>query len=97
MTDIEGSTRLAGRLGDAFAQVLDEHFVLLDAAISAHEGTLVSSEGDLCLPVQFRAAGIAAAIDAQRALVAHSWPADDSEVRMGVHAGEALAAATTLV
>lgn len=92
MTDIEGSTRLAGRLGDAFAQALDEHFGLLDAAITAHEGTLVSSEGDSVFAVFSSARqAIAAAIDAQRALGAHSWPADEQvKVRMGVHAGEAL-------
>ena len=92
MTDIEGSTRLAGRLGDDFAQVLDEHFALLDAAIAANEGTVVSSEGDSVFAVFSSARqAISAAIDAQRALAAHAWPdGEQVRVRMGAHAGEAV-------
>jgi len=46
MTDIEGSTRLVGLLGDAFHELLNGHFALLDKAVTGNGGTLVSSEGD---------------------------------------------------
>jgi predicted ATPase/class 3 adenylate cyclase len=92
MTDIEGSTRLAARLGSGFAQVLDDHFTLLDRAITANDGTVVSSEGDAVFAVFGSARqAINAAVEAQRALAAHAWPADEQlKVRMGANAGEAL-------
>ena len=92
MTDIEGSTRLAGRLGDDFASVLDDHFRLLDEAIVANGGTAVSSEGDSVFAVFASAReAIQAAIDAQRAIGAHKWPKGEQlKVRIGAHAGEAL-------
>ena len=37
-TDIEGSTRLLRRLGDAYADVLAEHQRLLREAFAAHGG-----------------------------------------------------------
>lgn len=92
MTDIEGSTRLTARAGAEFARLLDEHFALLDASVNGNGGTVVSSEGDALFAV-FPAArqAIAAAIEAQRALEAHDWPADRTiKVRMGIHAGEAV-------
>ncbi len=92
MTDIEGSTRLAGRLGDDFASVLDDHFRLLDEAIVANGGTAVSSEGDSVFAVFASAReAIQAAIDAQRAIGVHKWPKGEQlKVRIGAHAGEAL-------
>ncbi len=92
MTDIEGSTRLAASAATRFAALLDEHFTLLDAAVKANGGTAVSSEGDALFAVFSSARqGIAAAIDAQRALGGHEWPNDAViKVRMGVHAGEAV-------
>jgi predicted ATPase/class 3 adenylate cyclase len=92
MSDIEGSTRLVATVGDVFPRLLDEHFELLDKAIAAHAGTLVSSEGDSVFAVFASARqAVAASIDAQRALAAHRWPpAAHVKVRMGIHAGEAV-------
>ncbi|HUI37641.1 MAG TPA: adenylate/guanylate cyclase domain-containing protein, partial [Gaiellaceae bacterium] len=45
-TDIEGSTRLLQRAGDAYAALLDEHRRLLDEAFRGHGGVVVDSEGD---------------------------------------------------
>jgi class 3 adenylate cyclase len=45
-TDIEGSTRLLSALGDRYAALLDAHSEILRAAIGAHAGTGVSTEGD---------------------------------------------------
>ena len=92
MSDIEGSTRLVAAVGDAFPRLLDEHFELLDQAIAAHAGTVVSSEGDSVFAV-FPSArqAVAAAVDAQRAMAAHRWPpAAPVKIRIGIHAGEAV-------
>jgi predicted ATPase/class 3 adenylate cyclase len=92
MTDIEGSTRLVAALGEEFPRLLDEHFSVLDEAVTVNGGTVVSSEGDSLFAV-FPAArqAMAAAIDGQRAIAGHDWPnAAALKVRMGIHAGEAI-------
>jgi class 3 adenylate cyclase len=92
MTDIEGSTRLAAAVHEAFPRVLDDHFRLLEEAISAQHGTLVSSEGDSVFAVFPTARqAVAAAAAAQGALASHPWPqAVPVTVRMGIHVGEAV-------
>lgn len=45
-TDIEGSTRLLQRHGSAYAGMLSEHHRLIRAALSAHGGVEVKTEGD---------------------------------------------------
>ena len=45
-TDIEGSTRLLRRAGDAYAELLARHRALLDEAFTRHRGVVVDSEGD---------------------------------------------------
>ena len=90
-TDLEGSTALLKRLGrDRYEEVLAEHSRLLGAAVAAHEGRVVDTQGDSVF-VAFRTAAdaVSAAVDAQRDLAAQTWP-DDAElkVRMGLHTGE---------
>jgi predicted ATPase/class 3 adenylate cyclase len=89
-SDIEGSTRLLQRAGDAYPGLLAEHRRLLRDAFARHGGYEVDSEGDAFF-VAFASAGeaVAAAAAAQRALAEHEWP-DDAEirVRMGLHTGE---------
>lgn len=83
---------MAAAVGDAFARVLDEHFALLGQAIQAHDGSVVSSEGDSVFAVfpTVRLA-VAAAVDGQRALTGHGWPPGAAvKVRIGIHAGEAV-------
>ena len=92
MTDIEGSTQLVGRLGTAWPAVLDGHFAVMRAAVAAHDGTWISSEGDAVFAVfpSVRQA-IAAAVQAQREIQAP--PSSDGptlKVRMGIHVGEAV-------
>jgi predicted ATPase/class 3 adenylate cyclase len=92
MTDIEGSTLLVGRLGDAWPSLLDEHFALMRAAVEANGGTWISSEGDSVFAV-FPSArlAVAAAVRAQRETAIHEWPEGaHPTVRMGIHAGEAI-------
>jgi predicted ATPase/class 3 adenylate cyclase len=89
-TDIEGSTKLLGRLGDRYPEVLERHQRLLRDAFSSRGAVEVSTEGDSFFVV-FPAAPAAldAAVAAQRAMEAQSWPDGESvRVRMGLHTGE---------
>jgi predicted ATPase/class 3 adenylate cyclase len=91
MTDIEGSTRLFTQLGEAYPPLLERHNQIIREAVARHEGVEVKTEGDAFL-VAFSDAsrGVAAAVDAQRALAAEDWPFDTPIlVRMAVHAGDA--------
>ena len=93
-TDIEGSTQLLRRLGDAYANVLAEHQRLLREAFAAHGGREVDTQGDAFFVAFPRAVdAVRAAVAAQRALAAHPWPAGGAvRVRMGLHTGEPAAA-----
>jgi predicted ATPase/class 3 adenylate cyclase len=89
-SDIEGSTRLLQRTGDAYADLLAEHRRLLGEAFERHNGFHVDSEGDAFFVV-FASAGDAAlaAAEAQLALAGHPWPEEtEIRVRMGLHSGE---------
>ena len=91
MSDIEGSTRLFHRLGSDYVPLLAEHRALLRDAVARHHGREVETEGDALL-IAFGDAGdaVAAALDGQRALAAHAWPAGgDVRVRIGLHTGQA--------
>ena len=89
-TDIEGSTKLVQALGDDFHELLNEHHRLMRAAIEAHGGVEVSTEGDAFFVVFDSAPSAAqAAIAAQRSFCEHAWPGDvEMAVRMGLHTGE---------
>src|SRR3972149_709610 len=90
-TDIEGSTRLAERLGAAArGEVLQGRPGVLAAACPAPSGREIKTEGDSFFVV-FRSAqaAVGATVDAQRALAAHAWPDGAAvRVRMGLHTGE---------
>jgi predicted ATPase/class 3 adenylate cyclase len=89
MTDIEGSTRLLQMLGDQYPQLLADHYRLLREAFGS-TGVEVRSEGDALFYVFVDApSAVRAALDGQRRLAEHRWPADASvRVRMGIHSGE---------
>jgi predicted ATPase/class 3 adenylate cyclase len=91
MSDIEGSTRLFHRLGSDYVPLLAEHRRLLREAVARHRGHEVETEGDALLIAFGDAAdAVAAALDGQRALAAHAWPAGgDVRVRIGLHTGQA--------
>src|SRR5215212_319525 len=86
-TDIEGSTQLLRRLGDAYAGVLAAHQRLLREAFAAHGGREVDTQGDAFFVAFPRAVdAVQAAEAAQRALTAHPWPEGATvRVRMGLH------------
>src|SRR5829696_36298 len=90
-TDIEGSTTLWERDCEAMTAAVEHHLALLDAAIHAHGGTHFKTVGD-AVQVAFPTApaAIAAACDAQCALLAEDWgEIGPLRVRMALHAGEA--------
>ena len=89
-TDLEGSTELLKRLGSGYAGVLEDHRRLLEGAIADHGGMVVDTQGDSCFAAFSRGRdAVAAAIEGQRSLATHSWPAGESVcVRMGLHTGE---------
>ena len=89
-TDIEGSTRLLRRLGDAYVEANDRHLAILRTAISDAGGTVVRTEGDAFFAAFPTApAAVEAAVAAQRALASESWPEGATvAVRMGLHTGE---------
>jgi predicted ATPase/class 3 adenylate cyclase len=91
-TDIEGSTRLLQALGDDYPNVLGEHHRLLREAVEGAGGVPIGTEGDsLFSAFGSASAAVAAAVAAQRALSAHTWPGGAVvRVRMGLHTGEAL-------
>lgn len=90
-TDIEGSTKLLGRLGDRYADVLVDHFGILRDALAAHGGVEQGTEGDSLFAVFPGATrAVRAAVESQRALGEHDWPnSEPVRVRMGLHSGEA--------
>jgi predicted ATPase/class 3 adenylate cyclase len=89
MTDIEGSTRLLQALGDRYPQLLADHYRLLRDAFGS-AGVEVRSEGDaLFYAFADAPSAVRAALDGQRRLAEHRWPADAVvRVRMGIHSGE---------
>jgi predicted ATPase/class 3 adenylate cyclase len=90
-SDIEGSMELSRALGPRFDELNDTHAAMVRAAVDAHRGRVVRTEGDAFFAVFTEAAAAArAAIDIQRALTAHPWPDGHAlRVRVGLHTGSA--------
>jgi predicted ATPase/class 3 adenylate cyclase len=91
VTDIEGSTRLFRRLGDAYPPLLDMHNALLRDKWNAFGGAEVKTVGDSFI-VAFESAldAMTASVAAQRAVAEHPWPTDGViRIRVGVHTGSA--------
>jgi predicted ATPase/class 3 adenylate cyclase/Tfp pilus assembly protein PilF len=91
LTDIEGSTGMLQRLGDAvYADVLAQHRSLLRSIFAENGGQEIGKEGDAFLVAFARAReALTAAVAAQRALATHAWPPGARlKVRIGLHTGE---------
>jgi predicted ATPase/class 3 adenylate cyclase/DNA-binding XRE family transcriptional regulator len=91
-TDIEGSTALVRRVGEGvYAQLLAAHHALIRSVLAAHDGRELNTLGDGFFAAFWSPrACVAAAVQMQRALEGHAWPAGERvRVRMGVHTGEA--------
>jgi class 3 adenylate cyclase/pimeloyl-ACP methyl ester carboxylesterase len=94
-TDMEGSTTLTQRLGDAKAQeVLRTHNRIVRDALKAHSGTEIKHTGDGIM-ASFTSASRAleCAIAIQRALAQHNEANPDLpiRIRIGLNAGEPVA------
>ena len=93
-TDVEGSTALTGRLGDAKARdLLREHERIVREALKAHGGSEVKTMGDGFM-ASFGSAtkALECAITLQRAFAEHNDSADEPiKVRIGLNAGEPIA------
>jgi class 3 adenylate cyclase len=93
-TDVEGSTALTQRLGDAKArEVLREHERIVREALNAHGGSEVKTMGDGFM-ASFTSAtkALECAIAMQRAFAEHNESTAESIlVRVGLNAGEPIA------
>ncbi|MGD8405786.1 MAG: adenylate/guanylate cyclase domain-containing protein, partial [Anaerolineales bacterium] len=93
-TDIEGSTRLLEKMGDQYAVALSDHHEIMRTAVQKWHGREMDTQGDSFFVAFPRAIdAVQCAVEAQRALIANSWPQDEYlRVRMGLHTGEPLIA-----
>ncbi len=93
-TDVEGSTALTQRLGDARArELLREHERMVREALKAHGGSEVKTMGDGFM-ASFSSAtkALECAIAMQRAFAEHNESAEEPiKVRVGLNAGEPIA------
>ncbi|MEY3013780.1 MAG: hypothetical protein RIT45_2515 [Pseudomonadota bacterium] len=91
-TDVQGSSALWQRLGDAIRPALALHDALLRAALEAHGGYEVQTAGDaFFLAFADAAAAVRFAVQVQRDLHAAAWPdalPEGLQVRIGLHRGE---------
>ena len=88
-TDIEGSTRLWEAHATAMRAALARHDTLLRYCIDDHNGHVFKTGGDaFCAAFHTASDALAAAFDAQRALIREPWPeAAKLRVRMALHSG----------
>ena len=93
-TDVEGSTALTQRLGDARARdLLREHERMVREALKSHGGSEVKTMGDGFM-ASFSSAtkALECAITMQRAFAEHNESAEEPiKVRVGLNAGEPIA------
>ncbi len=90
-TDIERSTHMWEAHPDVMEAALARHDAILRDAIEVRGGFVFATGGDGVAAVFSRAGdAIAAAVEAQRSLLAEDWPEPlEVRVRMAVHTGEA--------
>jgi len=90
-SDIEASTTLLKRLGDArYAEVLGTHRRIVRETFGAHHGQEIDTQGDAFFYSFPRARdAVAAAVEVQRAHEREAWPDGVSvRMRLGLHTGE---------
>jgi class 3 adenylate cyclase len=93
-TDIEGSTAMTQRLGDAKARdVLREHDRIVREALKSHAGSEMKAMGDgFMVSFSSTTGALECAIAMQRALDARNQSAEEPvRVRIGLNAGEPIA------
>ena len=89
MTDIEGSTTLLHRLGDRYADLLNDVRGMLRAAVLQAHGREVDVRADELFAVfESGVDAVEAAAAIQRALAKRAWPENIAvRVRVGIHSG----------
>ncbi|HLL49359.1 MAG TPA: AAA family ATPase, partial [Thermomicrobiales bacterium] len=91
-TDIEQSTRGWERDAAAARAMVERHLAIIRQAVEMHRGVHFKTVGDATQSAFATAPlGVAAALDAQRALLGEPWPSvgQRPRVRMALHAGTA--------
>jgi predicted ATPase/class 3 adenylate cyclase len=91
-TDIEQSTKGWERDAAVARVVVERHLVLIRQAVETHGGVHFKTVGDATQSAFGTAPrGVAAALNAQRALLSEPWPSEENRpcVRMALHAGTA--------
>ena len=92
LTDVEGSTRLLVRHGQAGVAALGRVAEIVSSAATAHGGEVsrLQGEGDSAVVLFDSAApAVAAALDVNRWMAAEPWPGGQTvAMRSGVHVGE---------
>ena len=98
-SDIEGSTRLALKLGEGYAAVLTRYRNIFQSAIGGFQGRVVDTAGDGFFAVFDNMEGGAAfAATLQRAYSVESWASGIVlRVRVGLHTGEAIASGNGVI
>src|SRR5512134_815047 len=88
-TDIEGSTRLWETQEAAMQTALARHDELLRYLIQSHHGQVFKTVGDaFCAAFATAVDAVAAALEAQRALLLEHWPQPVKiRARMALHTG----------
>jgi class 3 adenylate cyclase len=89
ITDLESSTELLARLGEAYAPLLTQIRRLVRTSVRRAGGHEVDSRGDETFAVFGEgAAGVRAAVGLQRAMREAVWPEGaDVRLRIGLHSG----------
>ena len=90
-SDIEGSTSLLKRLGDAtYAELLATHRRLMRETFGGFDGQEIDTQGDAFFYSFPRARNaVAAAVEVQRAHARAKWPGEVAvRLRIGLHTGE---------
>lgn len=91
-TDMEGSTRIAQRLGEGYGAVLERYRAIVRSAVGHYRGSEVDTAGDgffAIFSAPFDAVMVAVAV--QRAFVAESLAGSVAyKIRIGIHTGEAI-------
>jgi predicted ATPase/class 3 adenylate cyclase len=93
LTDIEGSTALFERTGEAFSTASFQHFALLRTVLQRHGGEEFPPRGDgLFGTFASSSAALSCAIECQQVLAEAKWPTATGplRVRMGLHRGEVM-------
>jgi class 3 adenylate cyclase len=92
-TDVEGSTKLIGRLGAKYRDAMYEHRRLLTHVVEGAGGVVYGVFGDAVSAV-FRTAAdaVGAATMSQRSFASVEWPEGARiRIRIGIHTGDAIA------